>query len=90
MGSQPTITNVSSKYGAPMGRRSGTLEGKVHLYRVVLGQDGYDRGGAYWGRGEPLYCAYDNEHNAVYLRATSREVAKRKLVADSPNLSFYR
>lgn len=51
--------NVNSKYGAPMGRpNSGhgaepTTKFEVKL--VPINSGGYDRGGAYWGIGRPLY-----------------------------------
>ncbi len=44
--------NVSSKYGAPMGRHTGptiSYGGKITLQRVRLNSGGYDNGGAYWG-----------------------------------------
>lgn len=62
---------VSSKYGAPMGRanhnsytdRKGRTwdltvnehAGPFRLVRVAVDNGGYDSGGAYWGLGEPLY-----------------------------------
>lgn len=65
------------KYGASMGRPSdGTLQGKVHLQLVRLDYGGYDSGGAYWGWGDPLFCAWDNEGNQVFFRAKSRADAK--------------
>ncbi len=57
--------NVSSRYGAPMGRYTGNpdpdAQGKFSLRRVTLDSGGYDSGGAYWGHGEPLYwyCSAD-------------------------------
>jgi hypothetical protein len=55
---------VNCQYGAPMGRRSyGLIQNcesrTVRLFRVNLDQGGYDDGGAYWGTGEPIYCATD-------------------------------
>ena len=48
------ITNVSTKYGAPMGRADigrKPRNKKIFDCRVPLIYDGaYDRGGAYWGR----------------------------------------
>jgi hypothetical protein len=47
----------------------------------------YDPGGAYWGMGTQLWCAWDTELDLVaYFRAKSREEAKREL----PNARFYR
>lgn len=55
--------NVDGRYGAPMGRASDNLSALVieprdppmTLQRVRLNSGGYDRGGAYWGIGQPLY-----------------------------------
>lgn len=74
-------TNVSSKYGAPMGRRSfaahdGTSVPKLSLQRVRIDAGGYDSGGAYWGLGAPLYVATDGDGIEVYVRGKTREDAK--------------
>lgn len=47
------LSNVFSKYGAPMGRvdkrpQSGEVV-KLHLQHMPLDSGGYDSGGAYWG-----------------------------------------
>jgi len=60
------IPPVVTKYGAPMGRAEwGRPEDcparGVHLFHVPLDSGGYDRGGAYWGHGQRLYCAYGHE-----------------------------
>jgi hypothetical protein len=81
----PYQRDVSSKYGAPMGRRSVTLTGRVHLHRVRLDSGGYDQGGAYWGIGDPLYCAW-NDEGENYIRASDRGQAKIKL----RGCTFYR
>ena len=86
----PFQANVSSKYGAPMGR-SGNLRAdlvgcKVHLRRVPLVDGCYDQGGAYWGGPNDLYCAWTDDGKEVYLRADSREEAKSHL----PGCRFYR
>jgi hypothetical protein len=72
----PYEVEVSSKYGAPMGRRSsGSIEGLVHLRKVRLYDGCYDKGGAYWGGPYNLWCAW-NEESVVYFRAPNREAAK--------------
>jgi hypothetical protein len=81
-----TLSNVSSKYGAPMGRDSSEPSGKVRLQRVRLDSGGYDSGGAYWGIGQALWCAEDVDGNRKFFRASDREAAKAKL----PNCRFYR
>ncbi len=86
--SAPFYSNVSSKYGAPMGRRSdkpedfGNVRG-ARLVRVPFVDGDYDPGGAYWGGGTPLYCAWGDddvrgERMVAYVRAPSREAAKAK------------
>jgi hypothetical protein len=68
-----------------MGRRSDPVEeftGPVRLQRVPMVDGDYDKGGAYWGGGTtPLYCAWDDEGHALYIRAKSLETAKSMLPA---------
>ena len=79
----PADSKVSCKYGAPMGRGGSPLgSGKTHLARVRLDSGGYDPGGAYWGTGEPIFVAWDDEGGEVYVRAACRETAKAKILAD--------
>jgi hypothetical protein len=80
----PGITNVSSKYGAPMGRWEGghpesLADRTVRVFRVPICAQGYDSGGAYWGIGAPLYCATDQEEYTRYIRAADRESAIQAL-----------
>lgn len=90
------IKPVSTKYGAPMGRYTGPSyldpgASPVYLRRVRLDSGGYDSGGAYWGFGQPLYCAQDQDGNTVILRASCRDAAKRVLRADyGDEMRFYR
>lgn len=74
------MENVSSKYGAPMGRRDygNTPENGIRLFRVYLDAGGYDNGGAYWGLGMPLYCAEKDDYQR-FIRAASRKEAAEKL-----------
>jgi hypothetical protein len=72
------MPNVSSKYGAPMGRDQGDSQvpGRwVRLFRVRINKGGYDDGGAYWGIGQPLYCATDDQYYTQYVRALDRQSA---------------
>jgi len=94
----PFESNVSSKYGAPMGRHSdpmSDLTGKVHLRCVPFVDGDYDKGGAYWGGGTPLFCAWgwnaDGDQVVCYFRATSRQDAQIQIVrALFPTpISFY-
>lgn len=97
------LDDVSSKYGAPMGRptivgprqvvpvvTSDVFAEKVRCFRVALDSGGYDSGGAYWGVGPPsLYCAMGDDFQA-FERAHSRDAAKEKFRKRYPNIKFYR
>jgi hypothetical protein len=87
----PQLASVDCKYGAPMGRMSHTEAAteKVQLFRVRINSGGYDDGGAYWGIGRPLFCCR-GENFEAYRRADDREDAKRILLAEFPDLKFYR
>lgn len=98
---------VSGKYGAPMGRPSKntytdkqgrTFEITVtddakpfRLIRCPLDNGGYDRGGAYWGLGEPLYY-YEGPLSDIsgYVRGKTRAKAKEAVIAMHPKATFYR
>lgn len=83
---KPFEESVSCKFGAPMGRGPYTQPtGRVHLQRVPMVDGDYDKGGAYWGGGTPLFCAW-NDEGAAYVRAHSRDEAKRMF----PGCTFYR
>lgn len=78
------LPTVSSRYGSPMGRANdGNIETClprfVRLFRVNLDIGGYDNGGAYWGHGEPLWCALDDDGNWQFIRAASRARAALEL-----------
>ena len=87
----PFYANVSSRFGAPMGRTSDhNMTGKLTLVRVPPYDGGdYDPGGAYWGSVAgavglpPLWCAYGDE-GACYVRAESRAHARTLVLADNP------
>lgn len=91
------IPDVSSRYGAPMGRPS-LIPSKevaevmrVSLRRIRINRDGYDSGGAYWGLGAPLYCAQDPDGIIdMWFRARDRDDAKRQVKARCPNATFHR
>jgi hypothetical protein len=63
------ITQVSGKYGAPMGRSnvgSKPNDQKIYDCAVPLSNDGaYDKGGAYWGIGKQLRVAYTKDLSYV-------------------------
>lgn len=94
---QAPIHPVNCRYGAPMGRGQSDshggadIAGKLSLQRVRINAGGYDSGGAYWGLGAPLYWYGDNEGIVSrYLRAITRAQAKRFILIEYPNASFYR
>lgn len=96
------ISDVNTSRGAPMGRPDywqvpRKEAARFNLMEVRLNGGGYDRGGAYWGHGVPLYVAYatletmgDVLETIVHIRALSRERAKEILRKDYPNARFYR
>lgn len=89
------LTDVSSRYGAPMGRHTGpdyleTTAGKLQLERIRINGGGYDAGGAYWGLGQPLWRVMDQDGNHKFFRASDRAAAKASVVADYPDAKFYR
>lgn len=76
----PTIHPVDCRYGAPMGRSTWGIPEMCESHSIRLFQvpitDGYDPGGAYWGLGEPLWCATDDEGcYRAFTRATTRALA---------------
>lgn len=84
--------NVSSKYGAPMGRASrepNEVTFPITLREIGLDSGGYDVGGAYWGIGEPLFHAGDAEGDLnTFFRAKSREAAKAHVQTIYPGAEF--
>jgi len=92
---KPFEVPVNSSRGAPMGRCCNFLPDfvgvKVHLQQVPMVDGDYDKGGAYWGGGSPLFCAWgDNEKLGeqvfTFVRASTREAAKLLI----PGARFYR
>jgi hypothetical protein len=73
--------DVSSRYGAPMGRPEvrtpePIADRSIAVFRVKLDWGGYDDGGAYWGAGQPIYCARsDSGSFRRFIRASSRAAA---------------
>ncbi len=83
--------DVSSKYGAPMGRVQHCCDEQASVYvqKVEFVDGDYDRGGAYWGGGGiPLWCAMDEEGNVcLFYRASNRNEALDMLKFDYPELT---
>ena len=90
----PTLSNVSCKYGAPMGRHeraSDPGDEKVYVRHVPLNSGGYDRGGAYWGHGQRLFHVTTAKGCfSIFMRACGRNSCIRHLVYEYPGISFYR
>lgn len=71
------LEKVNCRYGAPMGRHEFGLPQNcerrtVRVFRIRIDSGGYDEGGAYWGIGEPLYCATDGGDYRRFIRASNR------------------
>ena len=94
------LTDVSSRYGAPMGRPSAHPGDDPHCHmrvrRVRLDSGGYDEGGAYWGYGTPLwYCSGIDEFDGVkcaiedFHRAASKAQAIAYWANKFPNAKVW-
>lgn len=75
------LPDVSSKYGAPMGRRDhygrGVKSPRLTVSAVTLDSGGYDNGGAYWGGGVSLWHVTSECGDISYfMRAPSRGQAE--------------
>lgn len=59
--------------------------GRLTLRRVPMSPDGYDPGGAYWGGGDPLFCAWSPCRSVVsFFRAGDYRQAAAALRTDYP------
>lgn len=91
--------------GSQMGRRNHLashrdIHMKLNLQLLPMIDHGaYDRWGAYWGQGNPIYIARGfpdaekysvTEAIEIYVRAKDREEAKLKVKEFHPNARFYR
>lgn len=82
--------------GAALGRptvrdESRDYSGKVYLRRVSLDSGGYDPNGTYFGHGEPLYWAANEDGTIDFMvRAVSRTRAKAIVHESYPNARFFR
>jgi len=76
----PQLPNVSSSRGAPMGRSEYIegLEEPARCFRLKFFDGCYDEGGAYWGYPANVYCALNDSGLQMFVRASSRKVAKQK------------
>lgn len=97
--SKANLPDMSSKFGAPMGRQNTlpddpTLPCQLQLDKLEWVDGDYDEGGAYWGGDSTtnIYWAYgtaddDTEVN-VFVRASSRRLAKLKVLSKLPNATI--
>lgn len=77
----PKLTSGVSNRGAQFGRgtyqdHSAGTTVKAKVWREPL-DDGYDRGGAYWGLGKPLYMMQDKE-DKVFSSCRAEHVEEAK------------
>lgn len=90
----PKLTNVVSKYGAPMGRQTFETDNDAQLFYLqklkMVGYGDYDSGGAYWGYGLPIYRYVSEDGEAEgFVRANNREHAKRQVRGIYPRARFF-
>lgn len=86
-----TLSQLSCKYGAPMGRRN-TLDadrehfaGTMSLTVIPMVDFAYDRGGAYWGGPTPKtgwmyrawYDGHDEDGDRVHIEMFIRALSRR-------------
>jgi len=79
--------------GSQMGRQDTlppSTHPKLRLQRLPFVDGAYDRWGAYWGSPANVWLAWDNEGTRLFRRATSRLIAKGKILAEYPQAKFYR
>ncbi len=62
--------------------------GRITLRREPLNRGGYTSGGVYFGGGEKLW-SYANEDSWGYLRADTKAVAKKMILAKCPATSGF-
>lgn len=92
------LSEVSCKYGAPMGRSNRIPKdidtaGKLYLEKLRWVDGAYDQGGAYWGMGNPIYRASgesETEQVEIFVRAIDREDAKVQIKEIFEGATFHR
>ncbi len=62
--------DLSNTYGTSQGRTNIGIPNtqqskKIYRRRVYLNKSGYDPGGAYWGKGSPLYVKFTLDKSYV-------------------------
>lgn len=72
---------VDGKCGSPLGRANckgfgiNRNRASYSVHRVRVDRVGYDKGGAYWGLGLPVYAVQDGAGNIAYVRAETERAA---------------
>jgi hypothetical protein len=56
----------------------------IDLFEIELDESGYDDSGAYWGAGEPLFCAAFDNGDTKHFRATNTDDARDVMQARYP------
>ena len=91
------LPDVGSKYGAPMGRASNSLDTDYpvvfELERLRWVDGAYDEGGAYWGRtdGDYIFRAEGQSEDgteSVFVRGRTLAEAKVAILDNYPNATF--
>ena len=86
------LKNVSSRFGAPMGRATiaENLTASVTLFRVRMVDGDYDVGGAYWGSGNGHSHIYAvvGEGFQHFVRASDIADAKVQILESYPDLKI--
>jgi len=94
------LDNVSSRYGAPMGRADRCPVDPdaplvLRLARLRWEDGDYDQGGAYWGCGAPMWCAWSvdappegDEPVRIYVRARTADAARAVVLERFPAARF--
>lgn len=73
-----------------MGKTLDTSAGKLYLQRMPLNNGGYNNLGHYYGLGQPLWEASDQNGDNYIFRASSRDSAKKIVTIANPDAKFYR
>lgn len=89
------LTDVSSAYGAPMGRgntvESPELPQTFEIERLIWVDGCYDQGGAYWGRTgreDYIFRACSDEGSEMFVRAKSFPDATAQILETFPHANF--
>lgn len=91
---------VNSQRGAPMGDSGfqGEVTKPLHLQKIAFVDYCYGADGVYWGSGEPIWCAFNQDGDGgtagmvfrIYTRAPSRLQALAQFLELHPDTLFLR